>query len=231
MNKGFLSGNVLKIIALISMTIDHIGYIIFPNVVWLRAIGRLAFPIYAFFIAEGCKYTKNKTKYFFMIFLLGVACQVVSYLFAGQTTLNILLTFSFSIALIYLFGWLKKSILQKNTKQTIIALIIFILALAGTCLVTSDVGFSLIEVDYGFWGIMLPVVAYIADNRYIKMVLFSACLVLLCLGYWSIQWFSLISIILLLFYDGTRGKHNIKYLFYIYYPAHIVVIYLIALII
>lgn len=155
----------------------------------------------------------------------------MSYLFAGQTTLNILLTFSFSIALIYLLMWLKRTVLQNNTKQTILAWIIFILAIVGTCLLTSDVEFSPIKVDYGFWGIMLPVVASIVDNKYIKMALFSACLAILCFGYWSIQWFSLISIVLLLFYNGTRGKHNIKYLFYIYYPVHIVVIYLIALII
>lgn len=232
MRKGFLSGNILKIIGLISMTIDHIGYILFPDVVWLRAIGRLAFPIYAFFIAEGCKYTKNKLKYFLLIFALGVGCQIVSFLFAGQTTLNILLTFSFSIGLIYLIMWLKKSIAQNNKKQTILAWILLIICIAGTYLLTSDaISFSPIDVDYGFWGIVLPVVASLSDNKYIKMLLFSACLAILCCGYWSVQWFSFISVALLLCYDGTRGKHNIKYLFYIYYPAHIVAIYLISIII
>lgn len=232
MKKGFLSGNILKIIALISMTIDHIGYILFPEVIWLRAVGRVAFPIYAFFIAEGCKYTKNKLKYFLLIFVLGVVCQVVSYLFAGQTTLNILLTFSLSISLIYLLTWLKKSILQNSTKQTILAWILLIICIAGTYLLTSDtISFSIIDVDYGFWGIMLPVVASLSDNKYIKMLLFSACLAILCCRYWAVQWFSLVSVALLLCYNGTRGRHNIKYLFYIYYPVHIVVIYLIALII
>lgn len=232
MKKGFLSGNVLKIIGLISMTIDHVGYILFPNLIWLRAIGRLAFPIYAFFIAEGCRYTKNKLKYFLIIFVLGLVCQIISFLFAGQITLNILLTFSFSIGLIYLVMWLKKSITQNNTKQTILAWILLIICIVGTFFLTCDaINFSILDVDYGFWGIMLPVVASLSDNKYIKLVLFAICLAILCCGYWAVQWFSFISIALLLCYDGTRGKHNIKYLFYIYYPVHIAIIYLIAIII
>ncbi len=55
---GFISNFSLKIIACIAMTIDHIGYLLFPNIIVFRIIGRLAFPILAYLIAEGCKYTK-----------------------------------------------------------------------------------------------------------------------------------------------------------------------------
>ena len=55
-----LSSNQLKIIACITMLIDHIGYYLLPNVGVLRLIGRLTFPIFAFLISEGAKYTKNK---------------------------------------------------------------------------------------------------------------------------------------------------------------------------
>jgi hypothetical protein len=57
---GFLSGSTIKIIACILMAIDHIGYHLFPNLIILRIIGRLSMPLFAFFIAEGCYYTKNK---------------------------------------------------------------------------------------------------------------------------------------------------------------------------
>ena len=57
---SFLSGNSLKIIAAIAMTVDHIGVVIFPNFAILRIIGRIAFPIFAFMIAEGCRYTKKQ---------------------------------------------------------------------------------------------------------------------------------------------------------------------------
>ena len=54
-----LSGNALKIIATILMVIDNVGYIIFPSVLAFRIIGRISFPIFAFMIANGTKYTKN----------------------------------------------------------------------------------------------------------------------------------------------------------------------------
>jgi len=61
----FLSGNMLKIIAALAMLCDHVGLLFFPSQDIFRIIGRLAFPIFAFMIAEGCKYTRNKAKYFF----------------------------------------------------------------------------------------------------------------------------------------------------------------------
>ena len=52
-----LTGNLLKLIAMLTMTIDHIGVILLPQYRILRIIGRLTMPIYAFMIAEGCHYT------------------------------------------------------------------------------------------------------------------------------------------------------------------------------
>lgn len=230
--KKFLSGNALKIIALVTMTIDHVGCILFPNLAILRIIGRIAFPIYAYFIAEGCKWTKNKLRYFLVIFLLGIFCQIFTLIFVGQTMLNILLTFSFSIGLIYLLQWLKKQIICGNTKQVLWAWVVFFCAILVTFLLTDKfLGILPFDVDYGFWGIMLPVFASICDNSYVKLILFSLGLVLVCVASGSIQWFSLISVLLLLFYNGKRGKHNTKYLFYVYYPLHIAALYLLQFLI
>ena len=52
--KAGLSNNQLKILAMVAMTLDHVGAYLFPHVLWLRLVGRLAFPVYAFMIAEGC---------------------------------------------------------------------------------------------------------------------------------------------------------------------------------
>ena len=62
MKKG-LTGNQLKIIAMICMTVDHVGFILFPKQEIFRIIGRLAFPIFAYMIAEGCRYTRNYGRY------------------------------------------------------------------------------------------------------------------------------------------------------------------------
>ena len=58
-----LSGNQLKLIALITMTIDHVGAYLLPQFTILRIIGRLSMPIYAFLIAEGCRHTHDRRKY------------------------------------------------------------------------------------------------------------------------------------------------------------------------
>ena len=70
-----LSSNALKLIALVCMTVDHIGFLLYPHLHILRIIGRVAFPIFAYMIAEGCRYTSNRLRYFITIFLLGAAMQ------------------------------------------------------------------------------------------------------------------------------------------------------------
>lgn len=230
MNKSrVLSSNVLKIIAIIAMTIDHIGYILLPDLVWMRIIGRIAFPVFAFLIAEGCKYTKNKLKYFLLVFGLGVFCQIFSYFVGGQTKLNILLTFSFSIGLVYLLNWLKKCMQSSNIKKSLLAWLVFIVAIAATLLITSNhLNIVPIKVDYGFWGVLIPVLVSIFDNHYAKVAMLALGLIMLSFGYGLIQWFSLIAVLIVLFYNGKRGKYKLKYFFYAYYPLHLAVIYLIS---
>lgn len=58
-----MTGFHLKLIALTTMFIDHIGAVFFPQVTLLRVIGRISFPLYAFLIAEGCRYTRNRGRY------------------------------------------------------------------------------------------------------------------------------------------------------------------------
>ena len=96
-----LSGNALKIIAAIAMTLDHMGLMLFPQQILFRILGRLALPIYAFMIAEGCKYTRNRAKYFGMVFGLGAVCQTVYWFVDHSLYFSILITFSLSILMVY----------------------------------------------------------------------------------------------------------------------------------
>ena len=89
-----LSGNVLKIIAAISMLIDHVGYMLFPEYKILRIIGRISFPIFAFMIAEGCNYTKNKLRYFIVILSLATVYQIVYFIYDKSIDMGIFVTFS-----------------------------------------------------------------------------------------------------------------------------------------
>lgn len=100
-NAAIFSGNALKFIAAISMVIDHVGMLIFPEIRLFRIIGRIAFPIFSFMIAEGCKYTKDKLRYFLSVFLLGALCQSVYIIYENDMYMNVLITFSLSIVMVY----------------------------------------------------------------------------------------------------------------------------------
>ena len=106
-----LDATALKLIGVVTMTIDHIGYILFPNLAVLRIIGRLAYPIFAYLIAEGCTYSRHKVKYFLSVLGTGLLCSVASY--GAEHTLyqSIMVTFTCSIGLIFL---LERAITQRN---------------------------------------------------------------------------------------------------------------------
>ena len=75
--KKFLSNFDLKILAIITMTIDHIGAIVYPNIDIFRIIGRVSFPIFAFLLVEGFKHTSNKLKYFLRLILFAIITQPI----------------------------------------------------------------------------------------------------------------------------------------------------------
>ena len=218
-----LTGNQLKLFALITMTFDHIGVQLFPQEEIFRIIGRLALPIFAYMIAEGCRYTKNKKKYLLTIAAVALVCQLV-YFFAMQSLYQcILVTFSLSIWLIFALDAAVKN-------PTVLSSAFAMLSFATVWFISEEVPTFLpgFHVDYGFIGILLPVLIWLGRNKWESLILCGVGLVLLSMGS-QIRWFSLLALPILALYNGTRGKAKLKYLFYIYYPAHLVVIYLVSL--
>ena len=98
-----------------------------------------------------------------------------------------------------------------------------------------------IDFDYGFFGIMLPVFASVfhsprgykfsVDTKLLNIITFSFGLLLLYqFSSNSVQVFSLLAIPLLVLYSGKRGKYNLKYFFYLFYPVHLAVLHIIDMI-
>ena len=104
---GFIGASTLKIIACVFMLIDHMGLILFPKVAAFRMLGRLAYPLFAYFIAEGCHYTKRKVKRFLLIFGIGIGYLIFYYFISGVFYASIFMTFSVSILMIELADILK----------------------------------------------------------------------------------------------------------------------------
>ncbi len=223
MKRG-LTGNQLKLIAMVTMTIDHVGMVFFPTQIIFRIIGRLAYPMFAWMIAEGCRYTRSYPRYLGMMAAMAALYQAVYWVVAGSLYQCILVTFSLSIILI----WLVQGAMEKKTPTAWlvacmgIGLAYFITEMLPGLLPGTD-----FYVDYGFFGVLLPVAVYIGKSKAQKLCFATAVLLALGSGFGEVQMWALLALPLLALYNGQRGKWKMKYFFYIYYPAHLVIIYLI----
>ena len=107
-----MSAFVLKIIALLSMTCDHISYVIFDKFSNLNYIGRLAFPIFAFQISEGYTHTKSLKKYFLRLFVFALIAQIPFQLFistiSSNFSLNVFFTLLLGLTSIKIFDMFRK---------------------------------------------------------------------------------------------------------------------------
>lgn len=224
-----LSQNQLKVVAVIAMLIDHVGAEFFPHIIIFRIIGRLAFPLFSYFIYEGVQYTRDKKRYFLRIFSLGFLCAVVYYIYSGEIYGNVLITFSLSIAVLYGMERCTKCIVGdrkgKIAESLVVCVSIVILWFVGKG----------IHIDYGIIGVLLPAFAELIGtwrgkkNRHLTLAGFSVGLLLLAINMGGIQYFGLVSVPLLLAYNGQRGNLNLKNFFYWFYPVHLAVIGLIAM--
>ena len=218
-----MTGNTLKIIAAIAMLIDHVGLMFFPENALFRIIGRLAFPIFAFMIAEGCKYTRSRLRYFLQLFGLALGCQIVYFLVDGSMYLSVLFTFSLAVLTIFTLRYAKAN-------PGPVSSLLFVTAVAAVYVLNL-----VLEIDYGFFGCMLPVFAAAFhntsyDRHPVNVGMLALGLVLLWLSLGGLQIFALAAIPLLLCYSGQRGRIKMKYFFYIFYPAHLALLHLFSMI-
>lgn len=225
-----LTNNQLKIIAMVSMALDHIGLLFFPNADIFRILGRIAFPIFAYMIAEGCRYTKNRTKYLGIIAAMAVAFQAVFFVAMQSLYQGILVTFSLAIITIYSIDGIlhAKKLWGRLASVAAFAFVLVFVFVLPILLTGTD-----FDIDYGIWGILLPVAVYFLPSRVWRVVGVSVLLLIRAIHYTMLpagslgllQWFSLCAVPLLALYNGERGRAKMKYVFYIFYPAHLVLLY------
>lgn len=205
-----MTSSSLKILAMLIMLIDHVGAILFPQYFILRCIGRISFPIYCFLLVEGYIHTHNLKKYIIRLILFAFISEIPfdlafhKQIFYLQSN-NIFFTLSIGVIALYFIGYFKSNKLFQ-------VLIIFI----SCCLA------YILKTDYSFTGVLMIVGFYIFKTNKIKLILYQA---LLSLEYINI--FRLLAFIPISFYNGKKG-FNIKYLFYIFYPAHLLILYFLS---
>ena len=157
---------------------------------------------------------------------MGMICQIGYYLAERSVYQGILVTFCLSILLIYTIDWAKKEgrWIRWLLPAGMLGICIFLTEGLPVLLAGPDYA-----IDYGIWGILFPALMYLSRRRNVQCLLggLGLCMLSLSLGSW--QWFCLLALIPILFYNGKKGMWNTKYLFYIYYPLHLILIYGIAI--
>ena len=259
MKKG-ISEAVLKNVAVITMTIDHVtAYILkeylrnqgitslYTSDLYTagRIIGRIAFVLYAFMIAEGAAKTSNKVKYAGRLLLLAVISIVPRSYVSYGTPFSLKVTnifFLLFLGLITIYGW---QWLKDNISRRWLSLVLQTALIAASCAVAM-----LTKMEYGMMGILLIMVFYIFRNDFPKLAISGA--LVMSVGYiahciitsgaqkWlylhrhnlindmlsldKIQIFGLLAFPLIFFYNGEKGRQLPKWFYYFFYPVHLGII-------
>ncbi len=206
----------LKIIACVAMLIDHIGYIFFPEYVVLRLIGRIAFPIFAFLIAEGYCHTKHVGAYLLRLFLFALLSEIPFDLaFSGH-----IINFNYqNIFFTLLLGLLVIVVYDKLFRTKPIIAIPIMLGIAAAAV--------FLKTDYDILGIVMIFTFYIFRNRF---ALKASAMTAANAGYIAmhlsspLQILSALALPFIYAYNGKKGR-SIKYFFYLFYPGHLLLLY------
>lgn len=217
----------LKLLAMFSMIFDHIGFMFTQNNILLnlafRTIGRLAFPIFAFQLSVGYSHSKNKEKHIVRMLIFAILSQFPYWLYI-QTALpgvgHILnIGFTFLLALLGMYTLDKVNGLIAKCFSLIIVL-------ALSCI---------LPVDYGILGVLLCVSFYIFRNhKYLNLASAGIIVILKVLLEQDLIKYAMIYALLPIYlYNGKKGLDNkfAKYLFYVFYPAHLLLFAVIKIII
>lgn len=199
----------LKCIAIVSMALDHTGAVLYPSQIWLRCLGRIAFPIFCFLIVEGFFHTHDVRRYMGRLGVFALISEIPYDLAFRGVPLecahqNVFFTLLIGIGMMVL--------LERNREWPVKA-VILLLAMWLAVLIRSD---------YNFRGILLIFVFYIFHE--------SRWLAVTAGGLWNflyqgvIQKYGVLSVLPLALYNGERGR-KMKYFFYIFYPAHLLLLY------
>ena len=218
-----ITASGLKWVATVTMLIDHLGILLYRHGIneiayyIMRGIGRLAFPLFCFLLVEGFCATKSFWKYFFRVFIFALISEIPFELMRYERLFvpgfNIL--FSLSLALLVLWGISKLE--NKGVWGNILGILISVVA-AG---IATHLGF-----EYAWRGIFLVTAIYLLRRNFVCRNIAIAGILLIDIS--VIGLCAVLSIFLIEGYNGNKGKFP-KWLGYAFYPAHLMILYLVSI--
>lgn len=196
----------IQITAALTMLIDHIGMIFFPDIIGFRAIGRLSFPLFAFGIAEGVACTRNFWNYFGRILLTAILSQPIYLLTFGLPQGNPMFMLAWGAVTLYFWRQGKG-------------------AVAAVLLIASYWA----KMSYGWYGVWT--IFFFGFYRERESLCFYGQLALVLLYGWVTKaWIQLLSLFSFAFFDGkwriqALSRRMPRYFFYAFYPLHLLVLW------
>lgn len=220
-----LSGSTLKVIAVISMLIDHYAFVFLPDNTdvlfvafghsitlyeFMNGIGRLAFPIFAFLIVEGYLHTHDRKRYGISLALFALLSEIPWDLLHGNSffiisTQNVFFTL--------FLGYLAICMLEKYREQP---------QYQAVWLISLLIVSIFLHADYGCSGYCFILFMYVM-RKYELIRAVIGC------GFLASRWKAGLAFIPIALYNGQRGFIRgkvAKYCFYLIYPIHILILYL-----
>ena len=213
-----LSGSALKVIAMISMVIDHIALYLMEHGTVLyetmRCVGRIAFLVFAFLITEGFIHTRSRYRYFFTLLGFAVISEIPWYLLNGaDETHNVMFTLALGVATLM--------VLENLLQRSMVLGFLWTLGMAGLA--------SWLGVDYEWRGIIVIDIFYLynillnIDKNYRYSSLIFCHFIM---SYYGIIG-TIFAIYIIYLYNTFRGFINmstLKYIFYLFYPLHLYIL-------
>lgn len=249
-----ISGYWLKMIAVITMLIDHSAASILEEMLqqmpswgpitvnnwqtWyrldlvLRGIGRMAFPIYCFLLVEGFTYTHSKAKYAIRLFVFALISEIPfdMALFKSVCDMshnNVFFTLFIGLITIWVSDFVLGWMRDKlSDKMSAAMLTVMNLIVVFVILLAGcALAEAVFRCDYGASGICAIYIMYMFRNQRMSGFATAVCMLGVLSG--ALEFLALLMLIPMHYYNGTRGKQH-KYFFYAFYPAHLLILAIIC---
>ena len=248
---GFsLSGYGLKMVGIVLMVIDHLYEMFYPFGIPLvfHMIGRACMPIFLFMAAEGFHYTRNRGKYLLRLLVgfwfMGVCNLLLGRLMPLDDVVlmnNVFGTMFLSAFYMWMIELFKSGVKDKKPRSVILAVLGSLAPIASSLIIITVINSSLLLAqtamvmlpailltEGGFSSVILAVLFFLLrrHGHLVQMIPLVLLSVLSAIG-GGIQWMMVFAAIPLLLYNGQAGRKS-KWFFYIFYPAHIYVFYILS---
>jgi hypothetical protein len=200
----------MQIIAMLTMLIDHIGYLFFPGEIAWRYVGRIAFPIYCYALVQGYIHTSSRPKYLFRLLLIAVIAQIPYNLSINPGGWNVVFTLLLSAIVLVILD--KLSNLWLGIPVVIIAIVLM----------------DYFPIDYNAYGLLLVLIFRYTKSYWLVGAHLALNLFYMFYNFWTVQMFSILPTLLIVLIPALWGylerRRVPRWVWWSFYPAHLLIL-------